>query len=168
MIDQDELRTLFHYNPDTGIFTWRIVGGIKAVGSIAGYIDHEGYRRVTFHRKAHRMHRLAWLYVHGELPPNEIDHINGIRDDNRLCNLRAVICGDNLKNKAMQKNNTSGVVGVHWSKKSKKWLARIKVSSKEIYLGAYDDLELAELVRAEAEIKYGFHPNHGRPSLGYA
>jgi hypothetical protein len=165
-ISQKELKEVLNYNPDTGIFTWLVDRGAnRTSGKIAGHIDCHGYRSIGIDGKYYKAHRLAWLYVHGEFPPNEIDHINGNGIDNRLDNLRPVTSSENSQNQKMRDNNKSGVMGVYWYNKSKKWLARIRVNTKEIHLGVYKDLELAALVRAEAEVKYGFHPNHGR-SIG--
>jgi len=103
MLTQSQLKEILTYNPDTGIFTWLVASnGRIRVGDIAGTTDN-GYVRIMIERTKYRAHRLAWLYVHGESPKEQIDHINHIRDDNRINNLRCVSCHENFKNMTMQK-----------------------------------------------------------------
>lgn len=99
-------------------------------------------------------HRLAWLYIYEEFPEKYIDHINCIRCDNKIKNLRCVSKLENSWNKRITKSNTYGVKGVHWSKIHHKWCARICFNKKRIHLGFFDDLEFAELVINEARDKY--------------
>jgi len=103
-------------------------------------------------------HRLAWFYMEGEWPTG---HINHIRDDNRWVNLREVSNQENHKNQSISINNKSGVIGVCWNKKARKWHAQIKVNYKAISLGCFSDIHNAIKARKDAEIKYGFHKNHG-------
>lgn len=111
-------------------------------------------------------HRIIWKMVHNEEPP-EIDHINGDRADNRLCNLRAADKKMNTKNKCLSSRNTSGVNGVYWDSKRKRWMANIKANYKTTYLGMHKNKESAIAARKSAESKLGFHPNHGRkPNAG--
>jgi hypothetical protein len=156
MISHEGLLAILHYDPETGIFTRKISLGGKYAGTEAGTDHSNGYRQVTINKKKYFLHRLAWFYVHGEWPPHEIDHINGIRNDNRLCNLRCVTHKENLKNLRIPKNNTSGVVGVSWSNKDSVWTSQIKVSGKAIYLGSFIKFEDAVKARREAEKKYNF------------
>ena len=159
---QDELKGLLDYDPLTGIFTWvKAQRGLR-VGDKAGYLGSEGYIRIGAYGKLYMAHRLAWLYMTGKFPENQIDHINRVGDDNRISNLRDVKQSVNSRNAKMSKTNTSGVNGVSWLKCRKKWQVQIRADGKLKYLGLYADLELAALVRKEANVKYGFHPNHGR------
>jgi hypothetical protein len=105
-------------------------------------------------------HRLAWAIYYGEWPTDQIDHANGDATDNRICNLSVVSQSTNAKNKCIQSSNTSGYTGVY--RERNKWRAVITVNSKHIQLGNYDDIMDAITARKEAEIKYGFHENHGR------
>ena len=163
MLTQDRLRELFHYDPLTGVLTRRVsVSSNAQAGDITGTVDGKGYLQVMIDRKNYRVHRLAWLYVHGIFPDNSIDHINGDTSDNRIINLRDVLQSENGKNQTMPKTNKSGIMGVRWYRQRGKWHAQICVNRKRIHLGYYEDLELAALVRQEAELKYGFHLNHGR------
>jgi hypothetical protein len=161
MITQAELKELLNYNPDTGVFTWNVSKPGRSFGSIAGTRHVNGYTHIQLNKKIYKAHRLAWLYVHGYFPEC-IDHINNDRDDNRIENLREATVTQNNHNSKLSKNNTSGIKGVSWHKKSMKWCATIGVYGKTIYLGLFDNLELAELVITEARNKYhGEFVNNG-------
>lgn len=105
-------------------------------------------------------HRVAWALANRAWPRHQIDHINGVRSDNRRCNLRDVTVTENLRN-AGKKLNTSGVLGVSWNTKRKKWIAQIGVDHATIYLGGFDTIAAASEARRLANLRYGFHPNHG-------
>lgn len=108
-------------------------------------------------------HRIIWLYVHGEWPEEDIDHINGDPSDNRIENLRTVSRAENLKNQKHCSNNKSGVMGVSWFKPAQKWVAKIGDSSKaENLLGYFNNFDDAVAARKQAEIDRGYHANHGR------
>lgn len=157
------IKELLHYGPETGIFTWKVATSRRIrIGDVAGSITSAGYRVIWVTGTKYRAHRLAWLYVYGEFPHDEIDHINGDKLDNRIINLRDVTRAENSRNSRVRKDNTSGVMGVSWSKDRKKWLVLITVDGKQKNLGLYEDIELAALVRCEAEVRYGYHKNHGR------
>lgn len=164
---QDFLKENIQYNRETGEF-FRIKDryGNKCFINICTSKDTAGYYQFRlFHNntsRKYKAHRMAWLYEHGELP-KMIDHINHIRDDNRMCNLREIQDRkENNKNKTMFKTNTSGVTGVYWQKSIKRWTAKIRVNKKLINLGAYGSKEDAIIARKNAEIKYEFHANHGK------
>jgi hypothetical protein len=99
-------------------------------------------------------HRLAWFYVHGEFPKCELDHINGVRDDNRISNLRECSRAENMQNAGMFKTNTSGYTGVTWHKQRRKWAAQIWVNNKRMYLGLRESKEDAYALYLEAKAKY--------------
>ena len=159
----DIARQLLTYNHESGIARWTGEGkSRKAVaGKEAGTIARNGYPTIGLLGKKYRLHRIVWLITHGEWP-EEIDHINGIRTDNRLCNLRSVTRRDNLRNRRIGSANTSGVMGVYWEKDRNKWNAQIARNMKSNHLGRFDNLFDAVCARKSAEIEYGFHPNHGR------
>ncbi len=98
-------------------------------------------------------------------PSGEIDHINGDRTDNRICNLRDVTSAGNSCNRRRQDRNTSGVTGVAWDKRASRWQARIGLNGKQKYLGYFDSLDEAVAARKAAELELGFHPNHGRAAI---
>lgn len=106
-------------------------------------------------------HRVIWKLVHGE-EPRTIDHINGDPKDNRIENLRSVAQVDNCRNGRMRKTNISGVTGVRWDARIKRWVARINVGMRGQYLGVFVHLNEAVAARKAAEIKYGYHANHGQ------
>jgi hypothetical protein len=155
-ITQSRLKELLHYDQETGIFTWIAVTSTRIfVGDVAGSLDKsDGYVRISIDRKSYKAHRLAWLYVHDEFPPNEIDHINRVTSDNRICNLRSATRSENMHNTSIGINNTSGHVGVSWHKQSKKWMAHIRVNCKKIHLGRFDDINEATAARIAAKQKY--------------
>lgn len=164
-LTQEKLKEILNYNPETGLFTWACdvgSGGRIKAGSVAGS-KHKtrGYIVISYKKVRYQAHRLAWIYMTGEIPEEEIDHINHIRSDNRFVNLRGVNKPDNCKNKVMLKSNTSGVTGVSFDKKTGKWESHISVKNKKVYLGRYDDKGLAVRARKEAEKKYVYHKNHG-------
>lgn len=154
----EEVRRLFHY--DGLDLRWKVDKGQRAkIGNVAGSHD-KGYRSVKIDGKSHRVHRLVWLWVHGEMPSKCIDHINHKRHDNRIENLRVASRLENSKNKTLHRNNTSGHAGVH--KARGKWGANIRVNYRLIHLGLFDSFEDAVIARENAEIQYKFHENHGR------
>ena len=162
MITQSELKKLLHYNPETGVFTWlkRKQGARKSC--IAGANHNCGYISIGINGKRYLSHRLAWLYMTGEWPKDQIDHINHIRNDNRIANLREATNQQNLKNTRISSRNTSGVNGVHWYKGRNKWQVYVKVNQKVKHLGYFTDKFEAICARMSANNKYGFHSNHGR------
>ena len=167
MITQEELKAMLHYDPETGLFTRLVkMSQNTKIGDIAGCLHHKKhsgkkYLLFSIKGKLYRCHRLAFLYMTGSFPEDQVDHINWNGTDNRWCNLREVISKDNQKNLRKPIHNTSGVVGISWHKKLNKWNARIQVMRKNISLGCYVDFNDAVTARKNAEIKYGFHVNHG-------
>lgn len=121
-----------------------------------------GYRRGLIYRKDYRAHRVLWLLHTGSWPIGQIDHINGIRDDNRFSNLRDVTPALNARNACMRKDNKSGVTGVCWCKRVSLWEAYIHFDGKEYKIGHFDLFDDAVEARKRAEQDYGFHENHGR------
>lgn len=159
---QEYLKSILDYDKETGIFRWKKKVCCKVVvGKIAGYKEKRGYTVMKVDKKQYRAHRLAYLYVYGKLPNNHIDHINQDKTDDRICNLRDVSQKENNRNVGIQKNNASGVTGVWWNKRKNRWIAEIKVNYKKIHLGSFKDIQKAKKARKEADVKYGFHPNHG-------
>lgn len=156
VLTQDELKSKLHYNPETGIFTWNIspVRPVKA-GSIAGSVDGNGYILIGISCKRISAHRLAWLYAHGHFTTSDIDHINGVRNDNRLCNLREATRSQNLFNRSgANKNNTSGFKGVAFNKRSESFRAMIRINGKNTNLGYFNTPEEASEAYQTAARKY--------------
>jgi len=162
-LTQERLKSIFHYDPDTGIFT-RIakIGRRGKIGNTVGTL-HKVYGYIIFRVDGvlYLSHRLAWLYVFGYLPKFQVDHINHNRADNKILNLREVTHSDNQRNKSLSKRNKSGVTGVYWYEPTKKWHASIMWNGKIIHLGYFANKIDAVKVRKDAEFKYGYHKNHG-------
>lgn len=153
ILTQERLKELLNYNPDTGLFTYAKRRPKVQVGAIAGH-KHKGhlYIQLKVDAKLYLAHRLAWLYVHGVFPDNQIDHINQVRHDNRLINLRQATNAENHQNRTVQKNSTSGHAGVTWSKIWRKWHARISLNGNRIHLGWFVDKDDAIAARNAAKL----------------
>ena len=141
----ERLRELFHYAPETGVFTRRRAIAATKTNDVAGWLNAIGYWFIGIDHRQHLAHRLAWLYVHGAWPVNDIDHIDGNRANNRIDNLREATRGENLQNqrRAACTNRSSGLLGAYWHKANSKWYAKIQVRGKTIYLGMFDTKEAA-------------------------
>ncbi len=141
----ERLRELFEYDPETGVFHRKISSSRWPLGYTVGKLRSDGYRIVYVDGALYRAHRLAWLFTFGEWPNQFIDHINGIRDDNRISNLRDVSAAMNQQNqrKAPVSNKSCGVLGVTWHAGTSCWKAAIKVNGKRIHLGLYKTTALA-------------------------
>jgi hypothetical protein len=164
--DIDELRELLDYDPESGALTWRVArnrGRCRAQpGDLAGGIQPIGYRQVCVSRHRVYAHRIAWAFTYGAWP-TEIDHINGIRDDNRIANLREVTRSENNRNMKLNQRSTTGVTGVcRHNQRGKPYKAYGKAHGKRQNLGCFDTLEEAAAARAAFDLEHGYHPNHGK------
>jgi hypothetical protein len=171
------LQELFAYDPDTGVLTWRErpeshfktlracrIWNTRFAGKEAGtvYAGHNTqYRRVRIGGRPFLAHRVIWAMVTGEWPIEHIDHDNTNGAENHWTNLRQASNAENGRNCNRYSNNTSGITGVCWHKRARKWQAQIKVAGKNIHQGFFDNIEDAARARKAAEIKYGFDPAHG-------
>ena len=164
MLTYEQAVEVLEYDPVTGDIKWHGKANPRFVGGKAGSLNKDGYVDISYRYNRMYGHRVAWLLSYGEWPAGHIDHINGNPSDNRISNLRLVDNEANHRNMKQHKGNSSGVTGVYWSKRAKKWQAYICVKGKQIYLGVFAELEEARIARKEAEIEYGFHKNHGRIS----
>ena len=149
------LRDVFSYDPDSGILTRRKTG--KAITRK----DKERYILVAFKKTTYLAHRVIWVIWYGSDPIGPLDHINGLRHDNRIHNLRCISPAQNTQNRKLQKSNTSGAKGVYWHKPKKRWAAQIKVAGKKINLGRYLTLEQAKEAYQQASKR--FHGEYGQP-----
>lgn len=148
------LRELVHYSPDTGVLTWIVSYGRARSGAAAGCRDPSGYWRVQIDGHIYLGHRLAWLYMTGEWPPHNIDHINGDPSDNRLVNLRPATQAENCRNTRLRSNNTSGFKGVYFAKYSQRWAAAIRVDGHLRYLGSFETAEEAHAAYCGAATQF--------------
>lgn len=151
------VRELFDYNPDTGVFVWKVRPGQRVhVGDVAGSANRDGYRYVSIGDRLYMEHRLAWLHVHGVWPANQIDHRDLDRSNNRIANLREATNAQNKQNQrnAYRNNLSSGVLGV--SRRSGGWMARIRLNGHSHCLGTFPTIEQAR--DAYLEAKRELHP----------
>jgi len=151
MLTQDRLKELLHYDEETGIFTRKTRVANRLAGSVSGARHNKGYIQIMIDGENHLAHRLAWFYVYGKWPINQIDHINRIKTDNKIKNLRDVDSSINQHNVGIRSHNSSGVTGVYKSSRSKKWVATIEVRNKKHCLGTYSSLDEAKFARQEFE-----------------
>ena len=141
MITQSELKSIAHYDPQTGYFTSFVSRGNIKCGDIMGHINRIGYVEVCINRKGYRAHQLAFLYMNG-VYPKEVDHIDGNPSNNRWNNLRIASRQENMWNRGVNENSQTGVKGVHPHKN--KFKVQFRVFGKKVYLGLFDDLQEAK------------------------
>jgi len=161
-MNQDLLKSILHYNPETGAFSWIKSGSGRKKDLIAGSKTVYGYMEIKIKGRIHKAHRLVWLYMTGSWPENQIDHINHIRSDNRWCNLREATHQENGKNQKINSKNTSGITGIRMDKNSQKWHSYIRINGTLDHIGFFCDKFEAICARKSAERKLNFHENHGR------
>lgn len=144
---------MFDYNEDTGVLSWKCSprNGKGKVGNEAGCINGSGYRQVYIRGKLYLVHRLAWFFKYGAFPKTIIDHINRNKLDNRISNLRCASKQLNASNTLNYSHNKSGVKGVYWCTRSKRWRSAIKVNQKQIHLGFFKDFDEAVCSRLAYE-----------------
>jgi hypothetical protein len=165
-MNQSQLKEILDYDRETGIFRWaKDVGSRARKGCAAGGYNTVGYIAMQVKGRRYYAHRLAWLYCYGDFP-SQIDHINHNKSDNSISNLRAVSGSDNKKNSPIQANNKSGCTGVHWNNRDGNWISQIRAEGVSTHLGVFEIKEEAIESRRKAEIKYGYHENHGSKDHG--
>jgi hypothetical protein len=161
-LDQSQLakriREALDYDPATGVFTWKTRHSQMKAGQRAGYQMPTGYREIRVGGERYYEHRLAWLYVHGRWPKEQIDHINHKRDDNRLENLRDCSHAENHQNLPMKRSNRSGFIGVSRDERRGMWKAQITVNYSNRFLGRFPTPEEAHAAYLDAKRK--LHPSY--------
>lgn len=145
MVTQAHLKSVLSYDPETGEFVWTAKRRSVRVGGVCGRINRYGYREIGVGGALHQAHRLAFLYMTGEMPPSSVDHINGKRDDNRWCNLRAATQSQNMANVGVRRTNSSGIPGVVWDRDRNKWRAQLRIDGRKKNLGRFDTVEEARV-----------------------
>ena len=186
LITPESIRDLLDYDPDSGVFTWRkrdirwfksykgwATWNGKFAGKRAGRVwtsPRTGYqsRHLYLLGKNNNEHRLVWMWMTGNTPPLQIDHINRDATDNRWSNLRSTEGFSNNMNMSMHSSNTSGVTGVSWFKPAKKWAAKCELSGKRYYLGYFNNLDEAAMEVMEFRADNGFDPGHGLSRAHYS
>jgi len=163
-LTQNRLKEILKYHPESGNFTWITPTNISIkAGTKAGSLcKTHGYIFIGIDCVVYAAHRLAWLYTTGRWPKFQIDHINHVKVDNRWNNLREVNSAENQRNASIRVDNKSRVTGVCWHKPSQKWQSCVNVNKVRVYLGIFDNFFEAVCARKSAEIRYGFHQNHGK------
>lgn len=173
------LRECFEYDHDTGDLIWKTrpeehfqdqrswrIWNTKYSGCIAGSVerreDTTDYIQVSINNATTRAHRVCFALYQGYWTDNQIDHMDGDGLNNRPDNLREVTNLENGKNQKLRSNNTSGHMGISWHKTKGYWQAYIKVDGRHIHLGSSKDFDEVLALRRDAEVRYGFHENHGR------
>lgn len=173
----DQLRSLVDYDPETGIFLWRRRDQSNCPGDKPGWLERwnklhagepalnamnsQGYLFGLLLGWNIRANRAAWAYVHGQWPSTGVDHRNGDHRDNRIGNLRLADAVENGRNMGISRRNKSGVVGVFRNRQGG-WVANIRAEGKTHHLGTFATLEAASEARRQAEVRYGFQPQHGK------
>lgn len=167
-IPKEILRQVLRYDPETGDLHWSYSSLMSTkwngryVGKLAFTATHsEGYKIGKIMGKSLRAHRVAWLLYYGDWPAEQIDHIDGVRTNNVIGNLRSVTNAQNSRNRAKTARNKSGHVGVR-AYKNGKWIAEIGVNGKTIYLGVYAVLSDAIAARAQTANAMGHSARHGQ------
>jgi hypothetical protein len=150
IINADTARQLLIYEPETGVFTWRESRGRVAAGDVAGGLARNGYWEIYVGGRRYRAHRLAWLITHGEWPEPTVDHINGVKTDNRIANLRQATVTQNHANQSLRRNSQSGIRGVHYSARDGRWVAKITANGRTSFLGQFKTKDEAAAAYATA------------------
>lgn len=181
---QEFLNEILRYEPKTGRLFWKArearhfknehaetncIGWNKKYAGKEAFTacNERGYRVGAIEGRNYRAHRIIWMLVKGVDPGEfEIDHENHIQDDNRLENLRLADSAMQAKNLPLMKSNKSGFAGVSWNKTRNKWRATMYVNNKQVHIGRFDTKDEAIEARKAANIKYGFHENHGKAATG--
>lgn len=162
MLTLEILKENLHYNPDTGVFIWIKRGRNRQFMKEAGTLDYRRYRQININYTIYKTHRLAWFYITGEWPKDQIDHINLNKEDNRWCNLRESSNRENQINQTIDKTNTSGFKGVSFDKSRGLWVAYVARGNRRTkYIGRYDCKAAAYFARiVAAEIDYKEFARH--------
>jgi HNH endonuclease/AP2 domain len=142
MLTQQELKSVLHYDEETGLWTWLQSTSFRVrVGAAAGYRRSDGYLCIRLNTKLYLAHRLAWLYVRGHWPTANIDHVDGDKSNTRFGNLRSATQAQNTYNQRLKAKNTSGFKGAHWDISRNKWVAYITANRKRKHLGYFATAE---------------------------
>ena len=151
----DAVNELLAYDPEKGIFTWKVNrGGRAKAGTEAGAVMSNGYIAIRVNNTLYYAHRLAWFMIYGEWPSKHIDHIDNNPDNNQIANLREATQSENMQNRKTYSNNKSGFKGVSFHDPSAKFRAQIRIDGKNTFIGSYPTAELAHKAYVEAANKH--------------
>lgn len=156
MIDHDALKSMLSYCEESGNFVWLVQTGRALPGMIAGTLGKEGYVNIKIEGRLYKAHRLVWLYMMGEWPSFRLDHKDNCQSNNRWENIRPASHSQNMANRKLNKNNSSGFKGVSLCKDSGKYMAYVNKDGRRYYLGEHDTPEMAhEAYLAKAKELHG-------------
>lgn len=157
----ERLREVIEYDAITGVMVWKVdMAGRKTAGTVAGHVSQHGYRIVQIDGQAYPAHRIAFTIYFGRSPKQFLDHINCVRDDNRIENLREADAAQNARNSQISVRNKTGIKGVSLRVKTQRWVAQIRLNRKNITLGEFKDIEDAKAAYQAASKK--LHGEFGR------
>lgn len=162
-MDIERIKQLFDYDAQTGHLLWRAKGRGRVKTRPAGTRLSTGYIGVVVGKRRYLAHRICWVVHFGAWPSDQIDHINGDKADNRICNLREATNAQNGKNARTPISNTSGVCGVTYDKVNRRWRSLIKVNGRQIHLGRWQSFEDAVKARKVAEQRHFGEWARGKP-----
>lgn len=154
MLTVERLKSLLTYDPDAGRFFWKASPRRRAIDGEAGTVNTGGYRQICIDQKIYKAHRLAWFYAYGVWPKNQIDHINGQRDDNRLGNLREADFSQNQANAKKRALSENPAKGVTLHKASGLWNARVTKGRRVVYCEYFSSIDDAKSAYKENAEKY--------------
>lgn len=160
-LTQTRLKQILEYSPDTGEFTYLVSRGPKRKGAIAGSFNKDGYRIIRINQRSYRAHRLAYLWMEGVWPPDQIDHDDRHRANNKWGNLNAATPSENSRNCPLRKNNKSGVTGVSYHRQARSWVIAIRNNNGKYERFTRKSFSEAVSLRKALEIEYNYHTNHG-------
>lgn len=149
-ITHTDLLHQLDYDPETGVFTRRTKVSNVTAGSVAGGLNGDGYVHIRIGSKKYKAHRLAWFYIYRNWPLTFVDHVNGVKSDNRIANLREATRAENQRNRKTNYNSASGRKGVCFDERTAKWKAAIRVNRKPIHLGYFKTAEEAHAAYCKA------------------
>ena len=159
-VEAARLRELLEYDAETGLFRWRVNKSSAArAGDIAGSRHNKEYLCIRIDGVSYLCHRLAWLYAYGVWPIDQLDHVNGRRADNRLCNLRECSNAQNCQNVRSHRDGTSQYIGVSWNTEKRKWMAQLTVNGKRVLRKMFRTEDAAMAAYVFAKRKH--HPFYG-------
>lgn len=143
LLDVKTISDFLDYNPESGVFVWKVKTRARNIGDVAGNTNWRGYTSIWINGEQYYAHRMAWAICNGAWPSCDIDHINEDKSDNRICNLRIASRSQNMFNRGKNKNNTSGFKGVSFCKDTGRWMAQMSIYGKSLKIGRFDTKEEA-------------------------